>query len=145
MGSAPTHLGVRARDLAVIAVGGGGGSAARYAILRAEPVHAGAFPFTTFAINVGGALLLAVFLESLARSGLESSWLRPFAAIGVLGGFTTFSTMCVEAMLLGRDGRVALAVIYVAASGGAGVAVVVAGLRVAGLPSRTVPPEEGES
>ena len=57
MDSVATHLQVRARDLAVIAVGGGGGAAARYAILRAEPVRAGAFPFTTFAINVGGATL----------------------------------------------------------------------------------------
>jgi CrcB protein len=136
---------VRARELAVIAVGGGAGAAARYAIVRAEPVHAGAFPFTTFAINVAGALALAVLLESFTRSGIELWWLRPFAAIGVLGGFTTFSTMCVEAMLLGRDGHIALAALYLVASALAGIAAVVAGLRAAGLPRRSVPPDEGES
>ena len=136
---------VRARDLAVIAIGGGGGATARYAISRAEPVRAGAFPLTTFAINITGALVLAVLLEALARYRIETWWVRPFAAIGVLGGYTTFSTMCVEAMLLGRDGHVALAVIYVGASCGAGVAVVVAGLRATGLPRRTIPPDEGES
>jgi CrcB protein len=136
---------VRARDLAVIAVGGGGGAAARYAISRAEPVRAGTFPLSTFAINVAGALVLAVLLESLARRGIDSWWVRPFAAVGVLGGFTTFSTMCVEAMLLGRDGHVALAALYLAASVAAGVVVVTAGLRLAGLPARTVPPDEGES
>jgi CrcB protein len=145
MRSAPTRLGVPARDLVVIAAGGGAGAAVRYAISHAEPVRAGTFPFTTFAINVAGALVLAVLLESVARRELEIWWVRPFAAIGLLGGFTTFSTMCVEAMLLGRDGQVALAALYLAASGGAGVAVVVAGLRAAGLPRRTVPPDEGES
>jgi CrcB protein len=136
---------VRARELGVIAVGGGCGAAARYAILRAEPVRTGAFPYTTFAINVVGALVLAVLLESLARRGIDAWWIRPFAAIGVLGGFTTFSTMCVEAMLLGRDGHVALAALYLVASMGAGVAVVVAGLRAAGLAPGAVPPDEGES
>jgi fluoride exporter len=136
---------VRARDLAVIAIGGAGGATARYAISRAEPVRAGTFPLTTFSINIAGALVLAVLLESLARRAVQSWWIRPFAAIGVLGGFTTFSTMCVEAMLLGRDGHVALGALYLIASAGAGVVVVIAGLRVAGLPSRTAPPEEGES
>jgi fluoride exporter len=125
-------------------VGGGAGAAARYAIVRAEPVHAGAFPFTTFAINVAGALALAVLLESFTRSGIELWWLRPFAAIGVLGGFTTFSTMCVEAMLLGRDGHLALAALYLVASVVAGIAAVGAGLRAAGLPRRSAPPDEGE-
>ena len=100
---------------------------------------------TTFAINVAGAFVLAVLLESLARSGLETWWIRPFAAVGILGGFTTFSTMCAEAVLLGRDGHVALAALYLGASAGAGVVVVAAGLRAAGLPRRTVPPTEGES
>jgi CrcB protein len=145
MRSAPARPAVRARDLAVIAVGGGAGAAARYAILRAEPVRAGAFPFTTFAINVGGAFVLAVLLESLSRHAIDAWWLRPFAAIGVLGGFTTFSTMCTEAMLLGRDGHGAMATIYLVASGGAGIVVVAAGLRAAGLPARTVLPDEGES
>jgi CrcB protein len=147
IGSAPAspQLPVRARELLVIAVGGAGGATARYAIARAEPVRAGTFPLTTFAINIAGALVLAVLLESLARRGIEGWWVRPFAAVGVLGGFTTFSTMCVEAMLLGRDGDVALATLYLVASAVAGVAVVGAGLRAAGLARRAIPPEEGES
>jgi CrcB protein len=141
----PTPPSVRARDLLVIAVGGGGGATARYAILRAEPVRAGTFPLTTFAINIAGAAVLAVLLETLARSAIDSWWIRPFAAIGVLGGFTTFSTMCTEAMLLGRAGRVGLAALYLGASCLAGVAVVVAGLRAAGLAPHAIPPDEGES
>jgi CrcB protein len=135
----------RVREVAVIAVGGAAGASARYTIARAEPVKAGTFPLSTFAINVVGAFVLAVLLESLARRGAPPWWIRPAGAIGVLGGFTTFSTMCVEAMLLGRDGRVPLAALYLIVSVAAGVAVVVAGLRVAGLPRRAVPPEEGES
>jgi CrcB protein len=135
----------RAREVAVIAVGGAAGATARYAIARVEPVKAGTFPLSTFGINVAGAFVLAVVLESVARRGPAPWWIRPFAAIGVLGGLTTFSTMCVEAMLLGRDGRVPLAALYLVVSVLAGVVVVTAGLRVAGLPRRAVPPEEGES
>lgn len=143
--AAPLRPSVSARELAVIAVGGAAGASARYAIARAEPVRAGSFPLTTFVINIAGAFVLAVLLESLARRGLETWWIRPFAAVGMLGGFTTFSTMCAEAVLLGRDGHVALAALYLGASGCAGVVVVVAGLRAAGLPRHTVPPTEGES
>jgi CrcB protein len=50
---------VSARELVAIAVGGGAGGALRYAIVRAEPVHEGVFPFTTFTINAAGALVLA--------------------------------------------------------------------------------------
>ena len=130
----------------MIALGGAGGAAARYAISRAEPVRAGTFPFTTFAINISGALVLAVLLESLARHRIDTWWLRPFAAIGVLGGFTTFSTMCVEAMLLGRDGHVVLAALYLAgerrprASPSSSRA-----CASPGCPRRVVPPDEGES
>jgi fluoride exporter len=145
MRAAPAPSRVPARELAVIALGGGGGAAARYAIARAEPVRAGSFPLTTFTINVVGAFVLAVLLESLTRNGIEHWWIRPFAAIGVLGGFTTFSTMCTEAMLLGRDGHGVLAALYLVASAAAGVAVVVAGLRAAGLAPRAIPPDEGES
>jgi fluoride exporter len=143
--AAPLRTPAGARELAVIAVGGAAGASARYAIARAEPVRAGSFPVTTFAINVAGAFVLAVLLESLARSGRDTWWIRPFAAVGILGGFTTFSTMCAEAVLLGRGGHVALAALYLGASAGAGVVVVAAGLRAAGLPRRTVPPTEGES
>ncbi len=105
---------VRARELAVIAVGGGGGAAARYAIARAEPVRTGAFPFTTFAINITGALVLAVLLESLFRSGVDSWWIRPFAAVGVLGGFTTFSSYAFESFALLRDAQFAAAAVNIA-------------------------------
>ncbi|HEX4493193.1 MAG TPA: CrcB family protein [Acidimicrobiia bacterium] len=135
----------RAREVAVIAIGGALGASARYGVARAEPVKAGTFPLSTFGINVVGALVLAVLLETLARRGVPPWWIRPFGAIGVLGGFTTFSTMCVEAMLLGRDGHVPLAILYALVSIATGVIVVVAGLRLAGLGPRVVPPEEGES
>jgi fluoride exporter len=135
----------RAREIAVIAIGGAAGASARYAITRAEPVRAGTFPLSTFAINIAGAFVLAVLLETLARRGAPPWWIRPFGAVGVLGGFTTFSTMCVEAMLLGRDGHVPLAVVYSLVSIVAGAVVIVAGLRVTGLPARAVPPAEGES
>jgi CrcB protein len=143
--AARPQLRAGARELLVVAVGGAGGATARYAIARAEPVRSGTFPVTTFAINIAGALALAVLLETLTRRGIESWWIRPFAAVGVLGGFTTFSTMCVEAMLLGRDGHVALAAVYLVTSATAGVVVVGTGLRAAGLSRRAVPPDEGES
>ena len=56
----------------------------------------GSFPWATFAINVTGSFLLGAFLAWLFARRPADRYLRPFVAIGVLGGYTTFSTAMVE-------------------------------------------------
>jgi CrcB protein len=115
-------------------VGGGAiGTLARYAVERAVLTPAGAgWPTATFVVNVVGAFLLGALVGRLTRPGPASERAviaRLALGTGVLGGFTTYSTLAVETALLGRSGHWGLAVAYPVASAVAGVVAAVAGLR----------------
>jgi fluoride exporter len=122
------------RHLLAVGAGGACGALARYAATQAQPDGHG-FPWTTFAINVVGSMLLAglLLLPLARRSTLWAAALGP----GVLGGFTTFSATSEQARALLADGRVALAGAYVVGTLAAGLAAVV---LVGGL----APPLPGE-
>lgn len=132
------------RALVVVAAGGAIGALGRYGLGRAFPVGPGTFPTTTFVINVAGAFLLAFVLERLLRRGTPDHWLRLLVGVGVLGAFTTFSTMATEIALLWRDGDRGVAVGYATASAAAGIVAVLAGLASAGYRGGPVP-EDDES
>ena len=133
------------RALGLVAVGGTLGALGRYGLTRAFPVSAGTFPTTTFVINVSGAFVLTVLLESLARRGTPEHWLRLLIGVGVLGAFTTFSTFAAELALLWRDHERTIAVGYAVGSVVAGVLAVLLGLAVTGWRRATPLPDEGES
>jgi len=92
----------------VLWVGAGGflGAAARY--LVAGWVHrfvSPSFPWGTWVVNVSGCLLLGALLGTLqTRVAVAPEW-RLFGAIGVLGGYTTFSTLSYETVELIRRGH----------------------------------------
>lgn len=90
-------------DLAAIAVGGGLGSVARYLLSQAFPAGHG-FPWAIFAVNVSGSLVLGLLLVYLLEVWPPRRFLRPFLAIGLIGGYTTFSTYAagVLTLLTGR-------------------------------------------
>jgi CrcB protein len=102
--------------LLVIALGGAFGTLLRYAIERSIALAPGAFPWATFIINVTGSFALGMLLVLIMRRWPINRYLRPFAAIGFLGGYTTFSTFTVEAILLIRDHHAPVAIAYVMAS-----------------------------
>ena len=129
------------RALALVAAGGAVGGLARYGLTRAFPVGSGTFPTTTFLVNVGGAFVLAVLLETLARRGAPDHWSRLIVGVGVLGAFTTFSTLATEIALLWRDHHRGLAVGYGVATVGAGIGAVLAGLWTAGRRRGPAPAE----
>lgn len=81
--------------LGSIAAGGVLGSEARYALTRAWPDPAGGVPWTTLAINVAGCLVMGLLMVAVRRHARKLPLLRPFAGVGVLGGFTTFSAYTV--------------------------------------------------
>lgn len=130
------------RAVLLVAVGGTVGALARYGLLRAFPVAPGTFPTTTFVINVTGAFALAFVLETLARRGAPDHWVRLLVGVGVLGAFTTFSTMATEIALLWRDGERTLAVADATASVVVGVGAVLAGLWCAGYRRGPIPEED---
>ena len=133
------------RRLGLVMVGGAAGATARYGLTKAFPVDPGHFPATTLAINLAGAFLLGALLETLLRRGLPDHWSRMLVGVGVLGAFTTFSTLTDEIALLVRAGDTGTAAAYLSASLAGGLAAVVLGLVAAGWRGRPPVPDEGES
>lgn len=95
--------------LGAVAVGGAAGAALRASLEQAQPDGSG-FPWTTFAINVLGTLLLALLpaLAAVRHRPLLVLALGP----GLLGGFTTLSAYAEQGRALLADGRTALAATY---------------------------------
>ena len=112
----------------LVALGGGIGAVGRYFAGKAMfALAGGAFPWGTLAVNVLGGLLMGILTEVLAlRGGNEA--LRLFMAVGVLGGFTTFSSYSLELVLMLEKGQFSTAALYAAGSMIASVLALVCGL-----------------
>ncbi|QNE75981.1 fluoride efflux transporter CrcB [Streptomyces finlayi] len=91
--------------LGAIAAGGALGALARYAVMVIRPAADGAFPWAVLGVNVTGCALIGVLMVLVAeRDGKAHPLVRPFLGVGVLGGFTTFSTYAADvAKLLDRQ------------------------------------------
>ncbi|MCK9894203.1 fluoride efflux transporter CrcB [Frankia sp. AgB32] len=100
--------------LGMIAAGGAIGACARYGLGLAWPPPAGAFPWTTWAVNVCGCAAIGVLMVLIAEMRTAHPLVRPFLGTGILGGFTTFSTYAVDAERLLDAGRAGLALAYLA-------------------------------
>lgn len=99
------------REILAVASGGAIGAALRYAVsLWARP-ETGAFPWHTFGVNVAGSFLLGVIMALLPAGGPAEGW-RLFLGVGILGGFTTFSTFSMETLALAQQGASAVAAGY---------------------------------
>ncbi|WP_345217408.1 CrcB family protein [Georgenia halophila] len=116
--------------LTVIALGGAVGALARYGLALALPHGAGAFPWATWVTNVVGCLLVGVLMGAIDVAGRPHRLLRPFLGVGLLGGFTTFSTYTVEVHELLDAGALTTAFAYLAGTVLAALAAVAAGLAL---------------
>ena len=104
------------RSLALVFVGGGLGAVARFAVATVMLQRFGAaFPWGTLAINVLGSFAIGIVI-ALAGVRLISPDFRVFLAIGVLGGFTTFSTFSYDTLSLINEGAMLQASAYIVAS-----------------------------
>jgi CrcB protein len=115
-----------------VALGGALGSALRFGIsewMRRVPALA-ALPWATLTVNVVGSLVLGWFLHWAVDADV-SPQLRAFVAIGVCGGFTTFSTFAFETVTLLESGYLARAMLYGALSVGLSLAAIIAGFQLA--------------
>ncbi|MDQ6796435.1 MAG: CrcB family protein [Actinomycetota bacterium] len=92
------------------------GSVARYAVSRAQPVGAGSFPWATLWTNVSGSFVLGVLLTLILQRWPPTRFVRPFAATGFIGAYTTWSTFMVETDELLAHGHAATAVAYTVVS-----------------------------
>jgi fluoride exporter len=128
--------------LVAIAIGGALGTLARYGVSRLIHVAKDTFPWATFVTNLSGAFVLGLFLTLVIERFPPTRRLRAFFAIGLLGSFTTFSTMAVETVTLVRDHRAALGLGYLCVSVAAGLACCYVGIvlaRVSPLGGDTAP------
>jgi fluoride exporter len=98
--------------LAVISAGGALGALGRYGLTLAIPVLPGRFPLATFLINVVGCLLIGILMVLITEVYPTHPLLRPFLGVGVLGGFTTFSTYANEVRALLSPGWAMTALAY---------------------------------
>jgi CrcB protein len=122
--------------LAAIALGGGLGSVGRYLVSIALPVRTGHFPWATFLVNLSGCFLLGALMVFVVEIWPPRRYVRPFAGIGILGGFTTFSTFAVEVRGLAAHGAWALANAYAFDSLVGGLAAVWCGIALGRLTGR---------
>ena len=118
----------RADVLAVVAAGGAIGAAARHGVSTAAPYRDGHFPWGTFLVNVSGCLAIGVLMVLAREVWPSRRYLRPFAGVGGLGGYTTFSTYALESRDLVATGSTATAVAYVLGSVLAGLAAAALGI-----------------
>ncbi|WP_024805234.1 CrcB family protein [Nocardia sp. BMG51109] len=100
--------------LCVIGIGGGLGALARYGLARWWPTPPGGFPWATFVTNVSGCFLIGVLMVAITDIRTAHPLVRPFLGVGVLGGFTTFSTYADEARDLLRPDTVVTGFGYLA-------------------------------
>jgi CrcB protein len=118
----------RPQVLLAIALGGALGTLARYAVARVIHVAPDSFPWSTFTVNVTGSFALGLLLTLIVERWPPNQYVRPFAAIGFLGAYTTFSTYMVETDLLVKNGQAAVATAYVLGSLAAGFVAVYLGI-----------------
>ena len=125
---APTSL------AALLAVAGGGalGAVARHlATIAGARVATAGLPWPTLAINIVGSFILGWFLRWADATGAASG-MRLFVAVGLCGGFTTFSTFAVETLALMQGGQALRAALYVTLSVVGAIAAGAAGFALRG-------------
>ncbi len=112
-------MGNDVRNYLLIFLGGGIGASARYwlsgAVYRWLPTD---FPYGNLVVNTSACFLIGALMTSLEDRFLIDPSLRMFLAIGILGGYSTFSSFSYETMALLRDGEVLRGLVNIGASVG---------------------------
>ena len=100
----------------IVFVGAGSGGAIRHGVNVAFRALGSGFPYGTLLINVVGSLAMGLLASLFAlKFDPGQSW-RLFLTTGILGGFTTFSTFSLEAVVLYERGELVSMAAYVIAS-----------------------------
>jgi CrcB protein len=103
-----------------IAIGGALGAMGRYwlasSLYGISSINSSQFPIGIFIVNVLGCFFIGVaFIFFSEKVLLQEQW-RPIVMVGFLGGFTTFSTFSLDALLLFQQGHYNTALLYIGAS-----------------------------
>ena len=103
-------------NLIIVFIGGGIGSIARYIVTNiTKSILPITFPFGTLTVNIFGSFLMGVVMTLIAtRLTSSSEQVRLFFAVGLLGGFTTFSSFSMETLTLIEKHEIIYAITSVA-------------------------------
>lgn len=112
-----------------VAAGGALGSVARFGVQLAVERTAGrSLPLATALVNIAGCVVIGILAGALSAQRVEwSAEARAFAMAGVLGGFTTFSSLGLDTLGLVQEGRAGTAIVNVALQVGVGLLGLAAG------------------
>ena len=114
----------------LIALGGAIGSVCRYGLGGlAYRLFGSVFPWGTAAVNIVGSLAIGFLWAAFERAAVGPN-MRTFVFIGILGGFTTFSSYTLETFNLFRESETRLAVTNMVVSNIVGVAAVFIGFAI---------------
>ncbi|MGL5866360.1 MAG: fluoride efflux transporter FluC [Dermatophilaceae bacterium] len=119
-----------AATLAAVALGGGAGSLGRWAVGATLPAASVGFPWATVCVNVSGAFSMGLLTAYLALRRRTHRLIQPFVGVGLLGGWTTFSALAMDTVVLVSAGRGSVALASVAATFALGVLAVPVGMWV---------------
>lgn len=108
--------------LAYVMAGGALGTALRYGASLWFPALPDRFPMATFLVNVVGCALFGILAAWMGATGVVREELRLFLLVGILGGFTTFSSFGFEGMRLLEAGQTVTALSYIVLSNVLGLA-----------------------
>ena len=100
--------------------------------------RAGEWAWSTWLVNISGCLLIGVLMALITLLWPGQRLLRPFLAVGVLGGYTTFSAATVEAQQLIEAGQPGIGLLYLAVTALGGFVAVTAGWLATSALLRTV-------
>jgi CrcB protein len=115
-----------------VAIGGAVGSVARHGVNIALVRTTGqAMPYATAIVNIAGSAIIGI-LAGLIASGRwnPENAVRAFVFVGLLGGFTTFSSLALDTLTLSRESRPGLATINICVQIGLGLLVAFVGYRL---------------
>jgi len=102
------------KEIAIVFLGGGLGSALRFGVGKLLISSTSKFPTATFLVNMMGCLLIGLLIAFFSKS--ENNFYKLLLVTGFCGGFTTFSTFSNETILLLKNNQTVLAVIYILSS-----------------------------
>lgn len=112
-----------------VALGGAIGASGRYGLgLWTERIAGGSFPYGTLSVNILGSFLMGLLAAWLAVKAGGNETLRLLLGVGILGGFTTFSSFSLDSVNLLRDKGAGAFLLYVGASVALSLLAIAAGL-----------------
>jgi CrcB protein len=114
-----------------VAIGGAAGSVARYLTqVWGGRLLGTDFPWGTITVNILGSLIMGILVELFALRWSADPVTRAFLTVGILGGYTTFSSFSLDTLVLVQRGELATATAYILASVIVSLAAIFSGLHL---------------